>query len=298
MATPLKPGVWGVLATPFSGSVFDLDEAGVARLCEHYQSVGAAGLTVLGVFGEAARLTDQERASIVETATDTCDLPLVVGATSLSTRVVIEEIRKAQDVAGDRIVAAMVQVNSTVPTTLVDHFNAIFQATGVGIVAQDYPAVSGVSIRPEVLVASLRDKPFCVGVKAEAPPTAVAVRTLTEGLDVPVFGGLGGIGLLDELAAGAAGAMTGFSVPEGLIACINAWNDGGYEAAREAWLPYLPLAVFEQQVGIALAIRKEALRMRGLIAEAGVRLPGRSMPDSLGDQLGRHLAAVLPDHTL
>lgn len=298
MATQLEPGVWGVLATPFSGSVFDLDEAGVARLCEFYGSVGATGLTVLGVFGEAARLTDQERASIVEIATDTCDLPLVVGATSLSTRVVIDEVRKAQDVAGDRIVAAMVQVNSTVPTTLIDHFNAIHQATGVGIVAQDYPAVSGISIRPDVLVTALRDKPFCAAVKAEAPPTAVAVRTLAEGLDVPVFGGLGGIGLLDELAAGAAGAMTGFSVPEGLIACIRAWHEGGYDAAREAWLPYLPLAVFEQQPGIALAIRKEALRMRGLIAEAGVRLPGRDMPDSLGEQLGRHLAAVLPGTTL
>jgi len=295
MVTPLEPGVWGVLATPFSGSVFDLDEAGVARLCEHYQSVGATGLTVLGVFGEAARLTDQERATIVEIAADTCDLPLVVGATSLSTRVAIDEVRKAQDVAGDRIVGAMVQVNSTAPATLIDHFNAIHQATGLGIVAQDYPAVSGISIRPEVLVAALRDKPFCAAVKAEAPPTAVAVRTLADGLDVPVFGGLGGIGLLDELAAGAAGAMTGFSVPEGLLACIQAWKDGGYEMARQAWLPYLPLAVFEQQPGIALAIRKEALRMRGLIAEAGVRLPGRTMPDTLSEQLGRHLAAVLPD---
>jgi len=295
MVTPLEPGVWGVLATPFNGSVFDLDEAGVARLCEHYQAVGATGLTVLGVFGEAARLTDQERATIVEIAADTCDLPLVVGATSLSTRVAIDEVRKAQDVAGDRIVGAMVQINSTVPTTLIDHFNAIHQATGLGIVAQDYPAVSGISIRPEVLVAALRDKPFCAAVKAEAPPTAVAVRTLADGLDVPVFGGLGGIGLLDELAAGAAGAMTGFSVPEGLLTCIQAWQDGGYEAARQAWLPYLPLAVFEQQPGIALAIRKEALRMRGLIAEAGVRLPGRMMPDTLSEQLGRHLAAVLPD---
>jgi 4-hydroxy-tetrahydrodipicolinate synthase len=298
MATALGPGVWGVLATPFSGSVFDLDEAGVARLCEHYQSIGAAGLTVLGVFGEATRLTDQERASNVEIATDTCDLPLVVGATSLSTRVVIDEVRKAQDMAGDRIVAAMVQVNSTVPTTLIDHFTAIYRATGIGVVVQDYPSVSGITIRPEALVAALRDKPFCAAVKAEAPPTAVAVRTLTEGLDVPVFGGLGGIGLLDELAAGAAGAMTGFSVPEGLLACIEAWQDGGYEAARRAWLPYLPLAVFEQQAGIALAIRKEALRMRGLIAEAGVRLPGRIMPDSLSEQLGRHLAAVLPDSGL
>ncbi|WP_029136914.1 dihydrodipicolinate synthase family protein [Nakamurella lactea] len=292
MVTSLQPGVWGVLATPFTGSVLDLDESGLARLCEHYQSIGVTGLTALGVFGEAARLTEQERATVLEIVTDTCELPIVVGATSLSTRVVIDEVNQAVEIVGDRIAAVMVQVNTAAPSALTDHLAAVHDATGLGIVVQDYPAVSGVSIRPESLVAALRGQPFCAAVKAESPPTAVAIHALAAGLQVPVFGGLGGIGLLDELAAGAAGAMTGFSAPEGLLACVRAWEQGGYEAAREAWLPYLPLATFEQQVGIALGIRKEALRMRGLIAESGVRLPGRGMPDELSEQLGRHLDAA------
>lgn len=292
MVTPLEPGVWGVLATPFTGSVLDLDEAGLSRLCEYYDTVGVTGLTALGVFGEAARLTAQERATVLEIVADTCDLPIVVGATSLTTRVVIEEARRAAEVAGDRVAGVMVQVNTAAPTALGDHLQAVHDATGLPIVVQDYPAVSGVVIRPEALVAALKGKPFCAAVKAESPPTAVAVHALASGLDVPVFGGLGGIGLLDELAAGAAGAMTGFSAPEGLLACVRAWREGGYAAAREAWLPYLPLATFEQQAGIALGIRKEALRSRGLIAEAGVRLPGRGMPDELGEQLARHLDAA------
>lgn len=292
MVTPLESGVWGVLATPFTGSVLDLDESGLARLCEHYESVGVTGLTALGVFGEAARLTAAERATVLEIVADTCGLPIVVGATSLSTRVVIEEATRAVEVAGDRIAAVMVQVNTAAPAALSDHLAAVHDATGLGIVVQDYPAISGIVIKPDALVAALRGKPFCAAVKAESPPTSVAVAALTAGLDVPVFGGLGGIGLLDELAVGAAGAMTGFSAPEGLLACVTAWRDGGYAAAREAWLPYLPLATFEQQAGIALGIRKEALRSRGLIAEAGVRLPGRGMPDVLGEQLARHLRAA------
>lgn len=294
MVTTLQPGVWGVLATPFTGSVLDLDESGLARLCEHYESIGVTGLTALGVFGEAAQLTMQERATVLEIVADTCELPIVVGATSLSTRVVIEEGKQAAEIVGDRIAALMVQVNTTAPAALTDHLAAVHDATGLGLVVQDYPAVSGISIRPESLVTALKGQPFCVAVKAESPPTAVAVHALAAGLQVPVFGGLGGIGLLDELAAGAAGAMTGFSAPEGLLACVRAWEQGGYAAAREAWLPYLPLATFEQQAGIALGIRKEALRMRGLIAESGVRLPGRGMPDVLSEQLGRHLDATQP----
>ena len=118
----------------------------------------------------------------------------------------------------------------------------------------------------------------------------MAIAHLTAALDVSVFGGLGGQGLLDELMAGAAGAMTGFSYPEALIACVPAWQTGGYEAARDALLPYLPLINFEQQAKIALAIRKECLRQRGLIADAGVRAPAAPFPEVLRTGLRTHLA--------
>jgi 4-hydroxy-tetrahydrodipicolinate synthase len=288
----LGNGVWGVVATPFNGSTHDLDEGSLARLVEHYEHIGVAGLTVLGVFGEAAALSTEEREAVLETVTDTVDLPLVVGATTLATAPVIEEVRLAGKVVGDRMVGAMVQVNSSDPETLSRHLKAVHEATGAGIVVQDYPAASGVRITGQALVAAVKSLPFVVGVKAEAPPTSTAVPALTAALDVPVFGGLGGIALLDELAGGAAGAMTGFSYPEGLIACVEAWHQGGYAAAREAFLPYLPLVNFEQQVGIALGIRKECLRQRGLILESSVRPPAAAMPEVLLDQLRRHLDAV------
>ena len=290
--TGLTPGVWGVVATPFSGSTLEVDEGSLVRLVSHYESIGVAGLTVLGVFGEAAQLSSTERREVLEAVADTVALPLVVGATSLGTAPVIEEALSAAEAVGDRIAAVMVQVNSPRPDVLRAHLCAVFQATGLPIVVQDYPAISGVTIPADVLAAALADLPFVAAVKAEAPPTPPAIATLTSRLYVPVFGGLGGIGLLDELAAGSAGAMTGFSFPEGLQACVSAFRTGGYEAAREAFLPYLPLVNFEQQVRIALAVRKEALRRRGLIAESAARPPAAAFPASLSKQLDRHLAAV------
>ena len=112
---------------------------------------------------------------------------------------------------------------------------------------QDYPLASGIKITAESLRHALGPLEFIAAVKAEAPPTTPSIAALTERLTVPVFGGLGGIGLLDELAAGAAGAMTGFSFPEALLACVNNYAEGGYPAAREAFLPWLPLVNFEQQ---------------------------------------------------
>ena len=290
--SPLAAGVWAVVATPFNGSTYDLDEGSLARLVEFYEAVGVVGLTVLGVFGEAAQLSSHERQAVLETVTDTTDLPLVVGATSLGTAPVIEEVRHAHEIVGDQLAGAMVQVNSGNPEVLARHLTAVHEATGVGIVVQDYPLVSGVRVTDQALITAIRSLPFVVAVKAEAPPTSTAVAALSSALDVPVFGGLGGIALLDELAAGSAGAMTGFSFPEGLVACVEAWRDGGYEAARQAFLPYLPLVNFEQQAGIALGIRKECLRQRGLILESSVRPPAVAMPEVLRDQLRRHL-----DHT-
>ena len=288
----LTPGVWGVVATPFSGSTLEVDEGSLVRLVSHYESIGVTGLTVLGVFGEAAQLSSTERRDVLEAVADSVELPLVVGATSLGTAPVVEEGLLAAEAVGDRIAALMVQVNSPRPDVLSAHLRAVHEATGLPIVVQDYPAISGVTVPADVLAGALADLPFVAAVKAEAPPTPPAIATLTARLDVPVFGGLGGIGLLDELAAGSAGAMTGFSFPEGLQACVSAFRSGGYDAPREAYLPYLPLVNFEQQVRIALAVRKEALRRRGLIVEASVRPPAASFPASLSDQLDRHLAAV------
>lgn len=290
MSQPLRPGVWGVLATPFSGSTLDVDDGGVARLAEHATGAGVTGLTVLGVFGEAARLSWEERRQVLETVLDSTDVPLVVGCTGLATAPVVDEARMAVELAGDRLAGVMVQANTADRATLRTHLSAINEASGAQIVIQDYPVVNGVSVPSIVLGELAAELPFVAAVKAEAPPTPVAVAALTSRCDVPVFGGLGGINLLDELACGAAGAMTGFSYPEALVACVEAWPDAS--KARAALLDHLPLITFEQQAGVALAIRKQCLRRRGLIAEAAVRPPARTLPESLTPLLAAHLAAV------
>ena len=290
MRESLAPGVWGVVATPFQGSTLDVDTDSLAGLVEYYESIGATGLTVLGVFGEAAAMTAAERSLVLEVAVEDTSLPLVVGVTSLYTGTAVEEVRAAQAVAGERLAAVMVQANSANPAVVVAHLNALHQATGAKVVLQDYPLASGVSISTESLISAVQACRFVIAVKAEAPPTSVGIARLTGALDVSVFGGLGGQGLLDELQAGAAGAMTGFSYPEALIACVRAWQSDGYEAAREALLPYLPLINFEQQARIALPVRKECLRQRGLIADAGVRAPGAPFPEVLRLSMLNHLA--------
>lgn len=291
---PLEPGVWGILATPFHGPDRAVDFVSFARQFDLYRRIGAQGVVALGVFGEAVKLDPGEQRAVIDATAEAAgdDLRVVIGLTPLATRPALAQARAACEAIGDTIAGLMIQVNAPQPEAVIEHLTAIHEATGAGIVLQDYPLISGVHVSAETLLEVLRSCPFIVAVKAEAPPTPPAIAYLAANSEVPVFGGLGGVGLIDELAAGAAGAMTGFSHPEGLVAAVEAYRHGGFAAAREAFQPWLPIANFEGQAGIGLALRKEILHQRGLLDEPAIRRPGRPFPESLRETMRSHLAAV------
>jgi len=291
----LSRGLWGVLATPFSEGAREVDEASLARLVQDQLEADAVGLVVLGVFGEGARLNTDERMHVLKAVRrEAADTPLVVGISELQTDAAVTvSTQLLTALSGSSTpTTLMIQVPTDDSADLARHLRAVHDATGAGIVVQDYPIASGVTVSSEVLLSAVAQCPFVVAVKSEAPPTSVAVAELAAGMRTPVFGGLGGLGLLDELMAGAAGAMTGFSHPGVLGAVLRAWDASGYEQARATYLPWLPLVNFEAQVTVGLAIRKAALRERGVIANADVRRPGMAMPDTLLPLLRRHMAAA------
>ncbi|MCY7288023.1 MAG: hypothetical protein LH624_07170 [Cryobacterium sp.] len=90
----------------------------------------------------------------------------------------------------------------------------------------------------------------------------------------------------------AAGAMTGFSHPEGLQAALNGLVAGGFARARASFTLWLPLANFEAQPGVGLALRKEILRRRGVISDAVVRAPAPALPPRLAALIDAPRAAA------
>ena len=91
----------------------------------------------------------------------------------------------------------------------------------------------------------------------------------------------GGLFLPEELTRGADGAMTGFAYPEMMVEVCRAHAAGNIERSHDIFDAYLPLARYEQQAGIGLAVRKHLLAARGVIASAAIRKPGPglSAPD-------------------
>jgi 4-hydroxy-tetrahydrodipicolinate synthase len=94
---------------------------------------------------------------------------------------------------------------------------------------------------------------------------------------VRIFGGLGGVFLLEELMAGATGAMTGFAFPEVLVKIVAQYRAGDIDGAADVFYRAVPLMRFEFQEGIGMAIRKEVLRRRGALASAATRAPAAGL---------------------
>lgn len=302
LPTPLERGVWGILATPF-GPDGSVDVPSLERQVALLGRVGAKGVVALGVFGEGARLDADERRTVTEAvlrAARPLGLGVVVGLTTLERGATVAQASDAAATAravagedalrpGGLLRGVMVQVPTDEATTLTEHLTAIRSASGTGIVVQDYPRSSGVTIPAGTLAAVVGRLPWVVAVKAESTPTVPAIAAIAAACDAPVFGGLGGVALIDELAAGASGAMTGFSYPEALVATVHAHGTQGGDGARAAWAPWLPLAVFEQQEGLALGIRKEILHRRGVLSTGAVRPPAAPFPPALDALLAAHL---------
>ncbi|MBO0680890.1 dihydrodipicolinate synthase family protein [Mycolicibacterium sp. S2-37] len=291
MRSPLAQGLWGVLATPFDESL-DVDLESLRNEVASFVADDCDGLVALGVFGEAASLRAEEADAVAQTVAATTSLPYVLGLSEREPEALVAQARRLLAAVPRPPVALMAQIGDADPAVAADSLRRLHAATGIGILIQDYPVVSGVTVGDEEMVALLQACPFAVGVKSETPPTSVAIATLAPCAGIPVFGGLGGVGLLDELAAGSAGAMTGFSHPAALAAVLLAYREGGFRAARDAWAPWLPLANFEGQSRVGLAIRKEVLRRRGVIACGRVRRPAHSLPAALVPLLDHHLATA------
>ena len=227
------------------------------------------GLTALGVMGEAAELSEAERSAVLDGAVAAAgDVPVVVGVSGPSADLVAERARRAAD-QGAR--GLMVSPSRTLDLTAAVEAAA---AGGLPIVIQDYPLGSGVELTVDDLVAAAEARPLVAGIKAEAPPTAGTIAALRSRLPrLGLAGGLGGLFLVDELRAGATGVMTGFAMPERLVAIVREFGEDSAGAER-AWLALLPLMRFEAFPPASLAARKEVWRLRGVIGSGYCRRPG------------------------
>ena len=293
-------GVYSVLPTAFTAAG-DLDDASLRRVVDLFIGAGVNGVTALGVTGEVARLEDSERRRVLEVVTSHVAgrIGVVAGTTAEGTRTCINYSRHAKEAGATAVMVSPPRMPKLNSETVLRHFHALAEAVDIEIVVQDYPPISGYAMEPWLLARIAKEIPRARTIKLEDPPTPFKTsRILAEvekagGVDdVRIFGGLGGVFLLEELLAGATGAMTGFAFPEILVQIVSLYRAGRVQDAADVFYRAVPLMRFEFQEGIGMAIRKEVLHRRGALASPATRAPGAALDTTTRDALDRVMAWV------
>jgi 4-hydroxy-tetrahydrodipicolinate synthase len=286
-------GVYSVLPTPFDASG-NLDEASLRRVIDLFIGAGVHGVTALGVTGEVARLDDVERNRVLDVVTSHANgrIGVVAGTTAEGIRTCINYSRHAKAAGATAVMVSPPRMPKLNSEAVVRHYHALAEAVDIEIVVQDYPPISGYPMEPPLLARIAKEIPRARTIKLEDPPTPFKTSQILEqadGVELRIFGGLGGVFLLEELLAGATGAMTGFAFPEILVKVVTLFRSGHVDEAADVFYRAVPLMRFEFQESIGMAIRKEVLYRRGVLSSPATRPPAAQLDATTRAALDRVL---------
>jgi 4-hydroxy-tetrahydrodipicolinate synthase len=281
-------GVYTIMPTPFMDDG-KLDLVSLETLTKFLVKLGVDGVVVLGVMGEAPKLSQAEQDDVIRTTVAAAEkVPVFAGSGAEGTDLAVEKSLNALSLGAAGLLVAPPPVQND--AVIFEYYKRINDAITSPIILHDYPVATGIKMSPQ-LVVKLYELSNVKVIKLEETPSIpkiTAIRNL--GCDISIVGGLGGMFFLEELGRGADGMMTGFSYPEILQAIYKAYTSGNKREAARIFYEACPLLRYEFQPGIGLALRKEVYRQRGAIASAFVRHPGTQIDEHLRQELADVLA--------
>lgn len=242
MKKPLFTGVCTALVTPFlNGSInYPLLE----RLLLRQRDAGIEAVVVGGTTGEAATLSDEEKLTLFQRASEYAgdDMLIIAGTGSNATDHAVTLSRAAQSLGADALLVVSPYYNKATPEGLLAHFSAIASHVSIPIILYNVPSRTGVDISVSVY-RQLSRLPNIVGVKEASPditkiakiraacPPDFAVWSGNDDMTVPVIS-LGGQGVI---------SVASNVEPHRMQAMTRAALDGDFDTAADLQLRLLPL---------------------------------------------------------
>jgi 4-hydroxy-tetrahydrodipicolinate synthase len=254
----------------------------IAGMVDYYEDCGVEGLTILGVMGEAHKLSTAEtQATIDEFLRCSKDrLAIIVGVSSPS----LARSAELGSYAVERGAAAvmLLPMNGLKgDDSVVGFYERYARDTDghVPICVQDDPPVSQVELTTAAWCRISRLEPV-VMLKHEPIPglqkltRAVEAEARGDAREVSILTSSNAMFLPQELVRGADGSMVGVAYADIITRITQLFWSGEEEAAFDLHDALLPLIRHEKQGPFGLAVRKEIMRRRGAMSTATVRYPG------------------------
>jgi 4-hydroxy-tetrahydrodipicolinate synthase len=291
-------GVYSIAVTPFQPDG-RLDLPSVDRMTEFYLGCGATGLTILGILGEAPKLSEEESLAVTRAVVTRANVPVIVGVSAPGFATMRALARGAMELGAAGVMIAPPSHLRT-DDQIVGYYAQAIDAIGddIPFVIQDYPLTLTVIMTPKVIRQIVQNHPSCVMLKHEDWPGLEKI-TAMRGFEregsmkrISILTGNGALFLDFEMERGADGAMTGYAFPEMLVDVVRMSRAGERDKAHDLFDAHLPLVRYEQQPGVGLAARKYILQKRGAIASDAQRKPGSSLSKTARSEIDYLLARL------
>jgi 4-hydroxy-tetrahydrodipicolinate synthase len=287
--------VYPAICTPFmADDAVDLEAQ--RRVVRFALDCGSHGIVAFGLAGEVLKLSAEERTTLTELIIDEAGavVPVLVGVGAPSVRTSIELARHAEAAGANCVVVPAPMIGALADAALVDYFVRIAGAVSLPVMIQDAPSHLGVGLGAEVVERIAQRAENVRLVKLEGGPAEMTRWLERLGPEFSIWGGDGGMYLLDCVRSGAAGVIPGVDVVDLLVQIYEAEARGESVLAEERLREILPTLVFAMQDSIDHynACAKHILVQRGVLERDGLRAPAGALGEMSRALLDRHLAAL------
>ena len=275
-------GVYPSLCTPFDAEG-QLDVSGLRTVTRFALNAGSHGLLCLGLAGEVGKLSSPERLHAVEAilAEAPADVPVLVGVTAESLPATLALAAHAAAAGAAGIVIAPPAASGLGHRELVEFLATVAAATDLPALIQDAPEYLPVSLSPEIVRDAASAARTITGVKLETGPEGIEQWRSALGDGFHVFGGSGGVFMLECLRAGASGIMPGVDTVDAQVKIYAAERSGDHREADRLFSELLPMLVFEMQtIDHYNSCAKHVLRSRGVDIDVSLRMPAPAISDT------------------
>ncbi len=268
-------GIFVIVVTPFDNDL-NLDEASLRREVEYCLDAGVQGLVGPANASEFGTLSDAEKETWMQIVLDACGdrVPFIATTSGLHANVAAAFSRWAEGQGADGIMAVPPYLLHPDAAGCYAYYQQLSTAVTIPIVLQNCLGPVGTPMSAVQVGHICRELAMVQYVKEETWPEP---RQLSATLEAAgdscrgVFGGQGGIFLLDEYRRGACGNMPACQIAHQHVRLWNLLEAGREQEARALFNQILPLIAFERLHGVA--VYKEVLQRRDVFRTAHCRMP-------------------------
>lgn len=223
---------------------YSLDLVAMREGLERLLDAGVAGVVMMGMVGENAQLSTDEKLAVLRTAVETVRgrVPVLsgLGETSTERAVAFAQAAEGTGVQGLMVFPGLTYKSDARET--VAFYRSVARASRLEILLYNNPRGYGVDLTPDV-VAQLLDEPTIVAIKEESYDTTRTTDLITRfGDRLNVVCGVDDL-ILESAALGVRSWVSGMAnaVPRESVELLKLANTGDFERSRRLYRILTPL---------------------------------------------------------